>query len=81
MISMEGFSSGIMDDHTPLLKYVTEVEKLEGEEEIDDEIVVITLKHSMDHTQVKAHLVWISRQRINMCAMVKPGNIGPWQRI
>ena len=51
MTSMKGSSSGIVDDHTPLWKYVTKVKKLKGEEKIDDKSVVIVLNHSVDHTQ------------------------------
>ena len=51
MTSMKGSSSGVVDDHAPLWKFVTKVKKLKGEEEIESESVVIALKHSMDHIQ------------------------------
>ena len=50
MTSMEGFSSGIADDHAPLWKYITKVKKLKREE-IDEESIVIALKDSMTHAQ------------------------------
>ena len=51
MTSMEDSSGGIVADHAPIWKYVTKVRKLKGEEKISDGNVVITLKHSMNHTQ------------------------------
>jgi len=48
MTSIEGSSSVPVDDHAPLWKFVTKLEKIEGEEEIGSENVVISLNHSMD---------------------------------
>ena len=48
MTSIEGSSSVPVDDHTPLWKFVTKLEKIRREEEIGSENVVIALNHSMD---------------------------------
>jgi len=52
MTLMEGFLSGIVDDHIPLWKYVTKVKKTRrGGGNFGDESIIIILKHLMDHTQ------------------------------
>ena len=56
MTSIEGSLSGSVDDHAPLLKFVTNWRKLEGEEEIGSENVVIALNHSIDYI-LKSRLI------------------------
>ena len=48
MTSIEGSSSGLVDDHAPPWKFITKLEKIERGEEIESENVVIVLNHSMD---------------------------------
>jgi len=68
MSSIEGSSSEIVDDHTPLRKYVTEVKKNwmgGGNWHWNCSYYLKTFNGS--YSRVKAHLMPISEQDKNMC--------------